>query len=96
VSDQSSDPLVKGLRDQIDEADAAILEALNRRVSVVQQLHRHKVEQGYDLVDAAREDSIVRRLQDANRGPLSPGEVDALVRFLLDVTRGASTRLRQA
>ncbi len=96
MTDQSSDPLVAQLREQIDAADLAILEALNRRISVVQQLHRHKVEQGYDLVDAAREDSIVRRLQDANRGPLSPGEVDALVRFLLDVTRGASTRLRQA
>jgi chorismate mutase len=96
VTDQSSDPLVEELRERIDEADLAILEALNRRVSVVQQLHRHKVERGYDLVDAAREDRIVRRLQDENRGPLSAAEIDALVQFLLDITRGASTRLRQA
>jgi chorismate mutase len=95
VPDQSSDPVIAQLREQISETDLGILDALNKRVSLVQKLHDYKTQQGYDLVDAAREDWIVQYLQRCNRGPLAAEDVEALVRSVLDLTRGATTRLRQ-
>jgi chorismate mutase len=96
VTDQSSDPVIAQLREQISEADLAVLDALNKRVALVEKLHGYKSQQGYDLVDAAREDWIVQYLQRCNRGPLAADDVDTLARFVLELTRGATTRLRQA
>ena len=76
MSDQSSDPVMEQLREQISETDLAILEAINRRVTLVQRLHDYKAEQGYDLIDTAREDWIVQYLQRCNRGPISADEVE--------------------
>jgi chorismate mutase len=94
VSDQSSDPVMEQLREQISETDLAILEAINRRVTLVQRLHTYKAEQGYDLIDTAREDWIVQYLQRCNRGPITPDEVATVSRFLLDLTRRETIRLR--
>ena len=94
MSDQSSDPVMEQLREQISETDLAILEAINRRVTLVQRLHTYKAEQGYDLIDAAREDWIVQYLQRCNRGPITSDEVATMSRFLLDLTRRETVRLR--
>ena len=94
MPDQSSDPVMAQLREQISETDLAILDALNKRVSLVEKLHAYKTQQGYDLVDTAREDWIGQYLQRCNRGPLAAEDVDALVRFVLDLTRGAAARRR--
>ena len=95
MSDQSSDPVMEQLREQISETDLAILEAINRRVALVQRLHTYKAEQGYDLIDAAREDWIVQYLQRCNRGPITADEVATMSRFLLDLTRRETIRLRE-
>jgi chorismate mutase len=92
--DQSSDPVIAQLREQISETDLAILDSVNKRVALVQRLHEYKREQGYSLTDTAREDWIVQYLQRCNRGPISPDEVSTLIRFVLDQTRRETIRLR--
>jgi chorismate mutase len=74
-------------REQIGEVDRALLTAINRRIELVRDLHAYKRAEGIPLRDPEREQQVVVELQAANPGPLSPGGVAELVRFVLDLTR---------
>jgi chorismate mutase len=87
VTDAASDPVVRRLRDEISQIDAAIVEAVNRRLELVARLKRHKETRGLDFVDRAREDDILATLQEANRGPLSAAGVQELVSEILALTK---------
>jgi chorismate mutase len=82
-----TDTTVDRAREGIDSIDLALLTAVNARIELVRQLHRHKLANGLPLRDAGREEAIVASLQSANDGPLSPEGVADLVRFVLDLTR---------
>jgi chorismate mutase/prephenate dehydratase len=75
-------------RDEINAVDRELLGAVNRRLELVRRLHEYKVAEGLPLRDAAREESLVRELQEANAGPLSEGGVAGLFGFVLELTRG--------
>jgi chorismate mutase len=75
---------------------AAILEAINKRITTVRKLHAYKAEQGYDAVDPAREDWLTQYLQRCNKGPLSNDEVAILWRSIIDSTLREVARLRDA
>ena len=79
--------LVAEARAEIDGIDRQLLELVNRRLEVVRRLHDHKVANGIPLRDPGREESMVRDLQGANRGPLSDDGVRALVHHVLELTR---------
>lgn len=81
------DPVVRRLREEIAENDRAMVEALNRRITLVAELHGHKVARGYDLVDTSRESWLVRHLSESNAGPLSPAGLRQFVLGLLDLTK---------
>jgi chorismate mutase len=81
-----TDPLVS-FREEITGVDLELLELVNRRVELVRRLHEYKLAEGLPLRDAAREETLVRELQQHNPGPLSGGGVAALFRFVLDLTR---------
>ena len=53
--DATQDPVVATYRERISAVDDEILDAVNRRVTLVAELHRHKREQGYPMRDPARE-----------------------------------------
>jgi chorismate mutase len=89
-----TDPEVARRRDEIDEADTAILAALNRRVEAVQRLHDHKVARGYPLSDPGREAAIVARLAAANDGPIGDEAIPGIVEAVLAITRREVARLR--
>jgi chorismate mutase len=74
-------------RQQIGEADRALLAAINRRIELVRALHEHKRAEGIPLRDPSREEQLVVELQAANGGPLSPAGVAELFRHVLDLTR---------
>jgi chorismate mutase len=82
----TSDP-VTGFREEITAVDLELLDAINRRLELVRQLHEYKAAEGLPLRDPGREESLVRELQEHNAGPLSDGGVDALFHFVLDLTR---------
>ena len=93
MSDQGRDPVVREFRDQISEADRAILDTVNRRLELVAQLHRYKLERGYPRVDQAREDSLVRSLVETNHGPLSEAGVRELAGTLIELSKREVGRL---
>jgi chorismate mutase/prephenate dehydratase len=82
-----TDQVVSDLRAEITAADRQLLDAVNRRLEIVRRLHEHKAEQGIPMRDPAREQSLVRELQEENDGPLSDDGVASLFRHVLELTR---------
>jgi len=65
------DPVIRNYREKISDNDLKILEALNKRLSLVKSLKDYKEAQGLSFYDAAQEDWVITYLSRANRGPLS-------------------------
>jgi chorismate mutase len=85
--DPANDPVVERARRQITDTDLAIVEAVNRRVRLVAELHRYKREQGYQLIDPGREQALRERLKRANGGPVTDDRLDELITVLLEISR---------
>ena len=73
--------------EEISAVDRELLDAINRRVQLVRDLHAHKQEEGIPLRDLEREEQLVRSLQDANEGPLSTAGVSQFFHHVLELTR---------
>ena len=83
----TSDPLIRQLREQISDNDVAIVEAVNARLELVARLKRVKEERGIDFLDPAREEWMLQYLTRANRGPLSPEGLREIYTELLDLSK---------
>ena len=89
---QGQDPVVRAFRERISETDRDILDAVNRRLELVRDLHAYKAGQGYQPIDRAREQRLLRALAAANAGPLSDEGVRELVGSMLELTKRELTR----
>jgi chorismate mutase len=85
--DPSNDPLIRQLRERISDNDRAIVDAINRRLQLVQQLKQYKESRGVEFVDLAREEWMLQYLLRANRGPLSTEGLKEIFTELLDLTK---------
>jgi chorismate mutase len=83
----STDPLIRQLREQLSDNDVSIVEAVNARLKLVARLKRVKEERGIDFLDPAREEWMLQYLTRANRGPLSPDGLREIYTELLDLTK---------
>ena len=68
----STDPLIRQLREQLSDNDVAIVEAVNARLKLVARLKRVKEDRGIDFLDPAREEWMLQYLTRANRGRSRP------------------------
>jgi chorismate mutase/prephenate dehydratase len=84
---ENADRQIQELRAQISDNDRAIVRALNKRVELVARLKRYKESQGLEFVDPKQEESVLRDLSRANRGPLSQDGLRALYREILELTK---------
>lgn len=75
------------LRAEIAANDRRIVEAVNARLRLVDELWRLKAELGLERVDRDRERALVAELERANGGPLSQEALERLVATLLDLTK---------
>ncbi len=96
MADQSSDPVVQQFREQISDLDLAILDALNKRLALVQKLHAYKLSQDYDVHDATRENWVLAYIARANRGPLDDAALRTFWPHLIDLTTSEAARLNAA
>ena len=87
TADTNADPRITSLREQISDTDRAIVELVNKRLSLVAKLKEHKESRGIGFVDPEREQWMLTYLRRANRGPLSATGLDELFRWLLDLTK---------
>jgi chorismate mutase len=87
ATEENTDRLIQELRGQISDNDRAIVRALNKRLELVARLKRHKEEEGIEFVDPQQEESLLRDLSRANRGPLTEEGLHGLYRQILDLTK---------
>jgi chorismate mutase len=91
-----TDPVVEQMREQITEADRALIEAVNKRLRLVQQLWQYKERHGLPLHDPAREEWMLSYLTRANRGPLSADGLAELYAQVLELTKRQSAQPAEA
>ena len=82
------------LRARIDAIDDALLKLVSERAAIAQEVGRAK--QGEKIYRPEREAQIVRRLREANPGPLSGDSVERLIREIMSACRAVEETTRIA
>lgn len=79
-------PELCDLRNAIDTIDEEILQLINRRLKLAQQVGGVKKQKGTQVVDSKRESEILNRLTQLNKGPLNP---NVLKHIFIDIIAAA-------
>jgi len=74
-------------RKTIDALDLQLLELLNRRTSVVEEIGRAKESAGLPIYEPKREEDVFRNVTDHNRGPLTSDAVKGIFERIIDEMR---------
>jgi chorismate mutase/prephenate dehydratase len=83
----NDDPIVRQTREKISDVDRRIVEAINERLKLVQQLWRYKETRGIPVLSPDREEWMVTYLTRANRGPLSEDGLRQIYAEVLALTK---------
>jgi chorismate mutase/prephenate dehydratase len=75
------------LRKEIDQIDEQILQLLNRRAELAQQIGNMKMRSRTQFFTPEREQQIYHRLSQLNRGPLSNQQIRAIFREIISAAR---------
>lgn len=95
-NDSRMNGLFSDLRTQIDDADAQILEMLNRRARLSLEVGRLKARMGIPVFRPKREEALLQRLVDANDGPMRDEHLTAVYREILSASRDLQRTLHVA
>jgi chorismate mutase len=82
-------------RVQIDDVDRRIVELLNERTAVVENIGRVKREAQLPIYEPRREEQVFANITGTNRGPLTEGAVRRIFERIIDEMRSIQ-RLRMA
>lgn len=82
------------LRQRIDEQDLKILNAIEERGRIVEEILELKRSAGLPCFDAIRERQLLERLRAIYRGPYDWQSVEGLFRSLLEMSRTMRVRIR--
>src|SRR5487761_2138005 len=74
-------------RKRIDEIDVQLLELLNRRTRVVEQIGQIKESLAMPIYEPRREDDVFRNVIEHNEGPLTAGAVKSIFERIIDEMR---------
>jgi chorismate mutase len=74
-------------RTQIDELDASIVALLNRRAMLSRKIGRMKFQAGIPIADLDREETVLRRIVNANSGAIDDHALARLYREILKESR---------
>lgn len=92
----SEGPELVRLRAAIDAVDRQILEKLNERARLVEEVGRHKQSESAPVYAAARERDIVARLRAENPGPFPDAGLPHVFREIISATRSLERVVRVA
>ena len=87
AADPITDTTLGDLRNLLEANDRALLDLVNRRLDLVQQIKQRKAELGVAFVDPEREAWLLDHLRGANNGPLSDEGLHELLTAVLDLTK---------
>ncbi len=85
--------LLKPLRDQIDEIDTRILDLLNRRAQVAQEVGHVKNKVDAPIFRPDREAQVLRRIAERNPGPLGSAELQTIFKEIMSACRALEKRI---
>jgi chorismate mutase len=85
------DATLDRLRELLALNDVAVLDLVNRRLDLVDQIKQRKAELGIAFVDPEREAWLLDHLRAANNGPLSDEGLLKLLATVLDLTKSELT-----
>jgi chorismate mutase/prephenate dehydratase len=91
-----SPPELLALRDQIDAVDRELLDLLNRRASLAQQVGEIKKQEGSVVFRPEREAQVIDGLKARNTGPLTTESVAPIWREIMSACRALETPSRVA
>jgi chorismate mutase-like protein len=74
-------------REQIDEVDRRLLDLLNERTAVVEQIGRIKQVLQMAIYEPKREDQVFQNVLTHNRGPLPPAAAQRIFERVIDEMR---------
>lgn len=83
----AADRTLDDLREQLAVNDRALVDLVNKRLDLVQQIKQHKDELGVAFVDPEREAWLLDHLRAANNGRLSDEGLRELLATVLDLTK---------
>ncbi len=79
-------------RSQIDLLDRRLLDLLNERTAIVEQIGRVKQERQLAVYEPKREDQVYANILAHNRGPLPPEAVKRIFERIIDEMRTVQQR----
>ena len=90
------DDKLKPLRDQIDAIDKQILDLLNRRARVAQDVGHVKAETSAPVFRPEREAQVLRAVAERNPGPMLAADVQTVFREIMSACRALEKRVTVA
>src|SRR4051794_35052784 len=90
------DNKLKPLREQIDSIDAQILDLLNRRACIAQDVGHVKAETNAPVFRPEREAQVLRSVAQRNPGPLNSHDVQTIFREVMSACRALERRVTVA
>ncbi len=90
------DNKLKPLREQIDAIDTQIIELLNQRARVAQQVGHVKAETNAPVFRPEREAQVLRKVAERNPGPLVASDVQTIFREIMSACRALEKRVTVA
>lgn len=92
----TTDDKLKPLREQIDVIDAQILDLLNRRARVAQEVGHVKAETNAPVFRPEREAQVLRSVAERNPGPLLDTDIQTVFREVMSACRALEKRVTVA
>jgi chorismate mutase len=92
AAEPTIDATLDRLRELLAVNDVSLLDLVNRRLELVDQIKERKAELGVAFVDADREAWLLDHLRNANNGRLSDEGLRELLTALLDLTKRELSR----
>lgn len=86
MSQEHLDALAR-CREQIDELDRRLVEVLNQRTSIVEEIGRIKREAAMQIYEPNREVKVFENVAAHNRGPLPPACLQRIFERIIDEMR---------
>lgn len=87
--------LLKESRSKIDEVDQQLVELLNRRTRIVEDIGRIKEASGLPIYEPNREEDVFRNVFSHNQGPLTSEALRGIYERIIDEMRSLQ-RMRLA
>lgn len=89
----NTDDKLKPLREKIDAIDAQLLDLLNQRARVAQEVGHVKAETNAPVFRPEREAQVLRRLGERNPGPLPTSDIQTIFREVMSACRALERRV---